>query len=97
MRDEFNGRGIRALRHRRGWRQRDFSAATGIARSVIADLEAGGSAHIRSRSDDRRRDVRRPAQGLRRIPGAARRLTLFTCRVASLNPAARPLVASGPF
>ncbi len=41
MRDEFNGRGIRALRHRRGWRQRDFSAATGIARSVIADLEAG--------------------------------------------------------
>ncbi|MEO7295889.1 MAG: helix-turn-helix transcriptional regulator [Candidatus Limnocylindria bacterium] len=41
MQDEVIGRGLRALRHRRGWRQRDLSAMAGIARSVIADFEAG--------------------------------------------------------
>jgi transcriptional regulator with XRE-family HTH domain len=41
MRFELVGRGLRALRHRRGLRQSDASAAAGIARSVLADLEAG--------------------------------------------------------
>lgn len=41
MRDEAIGRGIRALRHRRGLRQRDLSAIACVARSVIADIEAG--------------------------------------------------------
>jgi transcriptional regulator with XRE-family HTH domain len=35
------GRGLRALRHKRGWRQRDLSLAANVARSVIVDLEAG--------------------------------------------------------
>lgn len=38
---ESIGRGLRALRHRRNLRQRDASALAGIARSVLADLEAG--------------------------------------------------------
>ena len=41
MRDELIGRGLRALRHRRGLRQRDLSATARVARSVVADLEAG--------------------------------------------------------
>lgn len=41
MRDELMGRGLRALRHRRGLRQRDLSATARVARSVVADLEAG--------------------------------------------------------
>ena len=41
MRDELAGRVLRALRHRRGWRQEDLSQAAGVARSVISDLEAG--------------------------------------------------------
>lgn len=41
VRYELIGRGLRALRHRRGLRQSDASALAGVARSVIADLEAG--------------------------------------------------------
>lgn len=41
MRDDQIGRGLRALRHRRGLRQSDLSRASGVARSVIADVEAG--------------------------------------------------------
>ncbi|MGQ0608604.1 MAG: helix-turn-helix domain-containing protein [Chloroflexota bacterium] len=41
MRDDVIGRGLRALRHRRGLRQRDLSGIAGVARSVIADFEAG--------------------------------------------------------
>ena len=35
------GRGIRALRRRRGWRQVDLAAAAGVSQSVVADLELG--------------------------------------------------------
>lgn len=35
------GRALRALRHRRGWRQTDLAARSRVARSVIGDLEAG--------------------------------------------------------
>ena len=41
MRHELIGRGLRALRHRRGLRQTDVAARAGIARSVLVDLEAG--------------------------------------------------------
>lgn len=41
MRFELIGRGLRALRHRRGWRQSDVAAHAGVARSVLVDLEAG--------------------------------------------------------
>jgi hypothetical protein len=41
VRDELVGRVIRALRHRRGWRQRDVAASSGVSRAVISDLEAG--------------------------------------------------------
>lgn len=32
---------LRALRHRKGWRQEDLSKAADVARSLISDLEAG--------------------------------------------------------
>ena len=35
------GRGIRALRHRRGWRQEDLAAAARVSRGVVARLEQG--------------------------------------------------------
>jgi len=41
VRHDTIGRGLRALRHRRGLRQRDAAARAGIARSVLTDLEAG--------------------------------------------------------
>jgi transcriptional regulator with XRE-family HTH domain len=41
MRHETIGHGLRALRHRRGLRQREASALAQIARSVLASLEAG--------------------------------------------------------
>lgn len=41
MDDALTGRTLRALRHRRGWRQADLAAASGIARSVVSELEAG--------------------------------------------------------
>jgi hypothetical protein len=41
MRDDLIGRVIRALRHRKGWRQADLAAASAVSRSVVAELEAG--------------------------------------------------------
>lgn len=41
MRHDVIGRALRALRHRKGWRQADLSSFSGVARSVISDLEAG--------------------------------------------------------
>lgn len=41
MRHELVGRGLRARRHRRHLRQRDSAVRARIARSVLADLEAG--------------------------------------------------------
>lgn len=35
------GRGIRALRHRRGWRQEDLAQAAGVSRSMVARIEQG--------------------------------------------------------
>jgi transcriptional regulator with XRE-family HTH domain len=35
------GRAVRALRHRRRWRQVDLAAAAGVSQSVVADLELG--------------------------------------------------------
>lgn len=41
MRYEVIGRGLRVLRHRRGLRQADLAARSGVSRSVIGDLEHG--------------------------------------------------------
>lgn len=41
MRDEIIGRALRSLRLRRGWRQSDAARRASVARSVLADLEAG--------------------------------------------------------
>lgn len=41
MRDALIGRTLRALRHRRGWRQIDLATRSDVSRSVLADLEAG--------------------------------------------------------
>ena len=41
MQDAFVGRVLRALRHRKGWRQSDLSQAASVSRAVIASLEAG--------------------------------------------------------
>lgn len=41
MRHDVIGRGLRALRHRLAWRQRDLADRSGVSRSVIADLEWG--------------------------------------------------------
>jgi transcriptional regulator with XRE-family HTH domain len=41
MQDLLIGRGLRALRHRRGLRQQDLSDAARVARSVVAEFEAG--------------------------------------------------------
>lgn len=41
MLDDVIGRCLRAMRHRRGLRQRDVSTRLGVARSVLTDLEAG--------------------------------------------------------
>ena len=35
------GRGIRALRHRRGWRQEDLAAAAGVSQSEVSRIELG--------------------------------------------------------
>lgn len=41
MRYDTIGRGLRALRHRRGWRQRDVAKRSGVSRSVVSELERG--------------------------------------------------------
>lgn len=41
MRDVHIGRTLRALRHRRGWRQTDLATRADVSRSVIVELEAG--------------------------------------------------------
>ena len=41
MHDHLIGRVIRALRHRKGWRQSDLSMAAAVSRSLIAEFEAG--------------------------------------------------------
>jgi len=41
------GRSLRALRIRRGWRQSDLAAASGVARSVVSRLELGALASTR--------------------------------------------------
>lgn len=41
MNDARIGRGIRVLRQRRGWRQVDLSAQSGISQSAISDMERG--------------------------------------------------------
>jgi transcriptional regulator with XRE-family HTH domain len=35
------GRGIRALRQRRGWRQEDLARETGVSQSVVSRIELG--------------------------------------------------------
>jgi transcriptional regulator with XRE-family HTH domain len=40
------GRGLRALRRRRGWRQVDLAAAAGVSRSQVCRIELGDSAAI---------------------------------------------------
>jgi transcriptional regulator with XRE-family HTH domain len=40
------GRGIRALRIRRHWRQDDLALAAGVSRSIIARIEAGTAASM---------------------------------------------------
>ncbi len=41
MQDRFLGRILRALRHRKGWRQTDLATASSVSRGVISALEAG--------------------------------------------------------
>jgi transcriptional regulator with XRE-family HTH domain len=41
MRDALIGKTLRALRHRRGWRQIDLATRAHVSRSVLAELEAG--------------------------------------------------------
>jgi transcriptional regulator with XRE-family HTH domain len=38
------GHQVRALRRRRGWRQQDLAAASGVSRSTVARVELGGAA-----------------------------------------------------
>lgn len=40
------GRGIRALRHRRGWRQQDLADAAAVGRSVVVRVETGQSGNV---------------------------------------------------
>ena len=40
------GRGLRALRHRRGWRQVDLAVAAGVSRSVVVRLETGRAGNV---------------------------------------------------
>ncbi|HEY4753114.1 MAG TPA: helix-turn-helix transcriptional regulator, partial [Candidatus Limnocylindrales bacterium] len=40
------GRGIRALRRRRAWRQSDLASAAGVSRPVVGRIERGESAAI---------------------------------------------------
>jgi transcriptional regulator with XRE-family HTH domain len=40
------GRGVRALRQRRGWRQSDLAGAAGLSRPVVGRIERGESAAV---------------------------------------------------
>jgi transcriptional regulator with XRE-family HTH domain len=40
------GRIVRAMRHRRGWRQLDLAARTSVSQSLIARVERGGAARL---------------------------------------------------
>jgi transcriptional regulator with XRE-family HTH domain len=40
------GRGIRALRRRRGWRQIDLAAESGVSQSVVSSIELGRGRHV---------------------------------------------------
>jgi transcriptional regulator with XRE-family HTH domain len=40
------GRGVRALRHRRGWRQQDLADAARVSRSVVVRIETGQAGNI---------------------------------------------------
>lgn len=40
------GRGVRALRRRRGWRQVDLARAGGVSQSLIARIERGGADRV---------------------------------------------------
>lgn len=46
MRADRIGQGVRALRHRRGWRQVDLQARCGASDSVISDIERGRLAEV---------------------------------------------------
>jgi transcriptional regulator with XRE-family HTH domain len=47
------GRGIRALRHRRGWRQADLANEADVSRSVVARIEAGQGDRVPGRTLER--------------------------------------------
>lgn len=47
------GRGIRALRIRRSWRQQDLADAAGVSRSLVARAEIGGGGTIPAEKLDR--------------------------------------------
>lgn len=46
------GRGIRALRHRRGWRQSDLAAAARVSRAAVSRVELGRGDRLTVRSLD---------------------------------------------
>jgi transcriptional regulator with XRE-family HTH domain len=50
MDDAALGRAVRALRHRRGWRQIDLAVRAGVARSLISQVEHGHVARFGIRS-----------------------------------------------
>ncbi|MBF8290321.1 MAG: Helix-turn-helix transcriptional regulator [Chloroflexi bacterium] len=47
------GRGVRALRRRRNWRQTDLADAAGVSQSAIARVERGGADRVTVRTLDR--------------------------------------------
>lgn len=47
------GRGIRALRRQRDWRQEDLAAAAGVSRGVVARIEQGRGARVTVQTLDR--------------------------------------------
>lgn len=46
------GRGIRALRHRRGWRQSDLADAAGVSRAAVSRVELGRGERLTVRGLD---------------------------------------------
>ncbi len=46
------GRGIRALRHRRGWRQSDLAGVAGVTRSAVSRVELGRADRLTVRTLD---------------------------------------------
>ena len=51
------GRGLRALRIRRAWRQSDVGAAAGLSRSLVSKVEGGDIDGIEAFTDPEQEDA----------------------------------------